>query len=251
MPPLPPSPIFLIGIYRTLEIRLFPSEQFYHGLLIDSDNIKEEVLALSSKSNDSQALPKSWNVVSPLLVSIGIRPISFFDISRGVETRVGKSLRNDAEIAFIIEFLEGIYEHLRREELTVAIITPYKAQMHRLADVISKKALFTTETRRSIEINTVDGFQGKEKDVVIFSCVRAGMPTMSHRHANNGGKEGPKGTIGFVADERRMNVALTRARKALVIVGSREKLQSDSLWSSLLESLANRGMMRVERDLHR
>lgn len=59
-----------------------------------------------------------------------------------------------------------------------------------------------------MDINTIDGFQGREKDITIFSCVRAIAP----------GRK--KGTIGFVADERRINVGLTRARCSLLVVGT-------------------------------
>jgi superfamily I DNA and/or RNA helicase len=68
-----------------------------------------------------------------------------------------------------------------------------------------------------IEINTVDGFQGREKNVIIFSCVRSGSK------------------IGFLSDYRRMNVALTRGRYALWIVGSANTLSRNSDWNALIQ----------------
>jgi regulator of nonsense transcripts 1 len=68
-------------------------------------------------------------------------------------------------------------------------------------------------------MSSVDGFQGREADVVIFCTVRCN----------------PKGSIGFLKDARRMNVAITRARRVLVVIGSRETLSSDPLWRRWIE----------------
>ena len=68
-----------------------------------------------------------------------------------------------------------------------------------------------------IEVNTVDGFQGREKDIIIFSCVRA-----EDRNRRDKG-----GGIGFLNDRRRLNVAVTRAKRGLIIVGSASTLQRD------------------------
>lgn len=84
-------------------------------------------------------------------------------------------------------------------------------------------------TIESIEFNSVDGFQGREKDVVIISCVRA----------NDGN------SIGFLSDLRRMNVVLTRARFGLYVVGSQETLSSNKAWSKLLQHAQERGCLVV------
>ncbi|CAN0493984.1 unnamed protein product, partial [Ectocarpus sp. 12 AP-2014] len=74
------------------------------------------------------------------------------------------------------------------------------------------------------QVSTVDGFQGKEVDVVLFSCVRA---------PSSGGGGG--GGIGFLADQRRMNVALTRARRSLIVLGNVGRLSSDGTWKALVD----------------
>lgn len=79
-----------------------------------------------------------------------------------------------------------------------------------------------------IDLNTVDGFQGQEKDIIIISCVRAG--------------EGSRG-IGFLSDTRRLNVALTRAKSACWVVGHKETLMVDDVWKRLVEDAEERGML--------
>ncbi|KAK4378630.1 hypothetical protein RND71_000492 [Anisodus tanguticus] len=88
------------------------------------------------------------------------------------------------------------------------------------------------ESNKVVDINTVDGFQGREKDVAIFSCVRASKD---------------KG-IGFVADYRRMNVGITRARSSVLVVGSASTLRRDALWKILIESAEQRnGLYKVSK----
>ena len=75
-----------------------------------------------------------------------------------------------------------------------------------------------TEMYKHIEVNTVDGFQGREKDVILFSCVR------TYR-------------IGFLSDERRLNVAITRAKYACILIGSVSCLRRNSTWNALIQHL--------------
>ena len=102
----------------------------------------------------------------------------------------------------------------------VGIITPYRDQLSELRRVFERHA-------SDVELNTVDGYQGREKDIIIFSCVRA---------ANGTG-------VGFLADVRRMNVALTRARVGMFILGSEAALRSNSKWSSLLQHARATGVL--------
>jgi len=72
----------------------------------------------------------------------------------------------------------------------------------------------------------VDGFQGQEKDIIIFSCVRASQ----------------SGSVGFLADIRRMNVALTRARQSLFILGHADTLRREEIWGDLVRDAEQRGL---------
>lgn len=83
----------------------------------------------------------------------------------------------------------------------------------------------------------MDGFQGKEVDVVLFSCVRA--PSSASGGHGHGHGNGGCGGIGFLADQRRMNVAITRARLSLVVIGNARRLSSDGNWRALVEHAAS------------
>ena len=111
------------------------------------------------------------------------------------------------------------------KEPLIGVISPYKSQVsyikQRLREVLP-------ETAAHVDVNTIDGFQGREKDVIIFSTVR----TATGKH---------KARIGFVADERRINVGLTRARCSLIIVGHRKALEKDFHWGALLRVVSDRG----------
>lgn len=115
------------------------------------------------------------------------------------------------------------------KEPLIGVISPYKSQTsyikQRLRDVLP-------ETAANVDVNTIDGFQGREKDVIIFSTVR----TVT-------GKD--KARIGFVADERRINVGLTRARCSLIVVGHRKALEKDFHWGGLLQTVSDRGCVAV------
>jgi len=79
-----------------------------------------------------------------------------------------------------------------------------------------------------IEINTVDSYQGREKDIMIFNCVRNNKITHE------------RGSLGFVTDPRRLNVAITRPKHFLFIVGNRPTLSKDLTWKTLIDSMASK-----------
>ena len=115
---------------------------------------------------------------------------------------------NRAEAQLTIATLTGYVERIGRERmldehLDVAIISPYRAQVQHLRQLVRRNDTLRP-LRNRIAVNTVDGFQGQERDIVIISLVRAN----------------DEGQIGFLRDLRRMNVAITRARCKLFILGS-------------------------------
>lgn len=178
-------PTLLLSVQYRMhpQIRDFPSRYFYQGRLTDSDSIV--------------SLPDETYYRDPML-----KPYVFYDVTHGRESHRGgsASFQNIHEAQFILR----LYEHLQKfvkangggKKVTVGIITPYKLQLKCLQREFEE--VMGTEEGKDIYINTVDAFQGQERDVIIMSCVRA---------SNHG--------VGFVADIRRMNVALTRARRAL------------------------------------
>lgn len=104
------------------------------------------------------------------------------------------------------------------ESIDVGIISPYRAQVQYLRQRV-KKSQFFKPYRHLISINTVDGFQGQERDIIFISLVRAN----------------DDGQIGFLADLRRMNVAITRARMKLIILGDSETLCKHKFYRQLYE----------------
>ncbi|PWA95861.1 helicase MAGATAMA 3 [Artemisia annua] len=196
-------PTILLSVQYRMhpQIRDFPSRHFYQGRLEDSDS----VLKL-----DPEVYYKD-----PLL-----RPYIFYDVTHGRESHWGGSvsLQNTHEAQFCLR----LYEHLQKtvkslglRKVTVGIITPYKLQLKCIQREFEE--VLKSEEGKDIYINTVDAFQGQERDVIIMSCVRAS----SHG-------------VGFVADIRRMNVALTRARRALWVMGNASALVQSEDWAALI-----------------
>ena len=131
----------------------------------------------------------------------------------------GASKENPAEAGWVAKILENLLQAGDLEETDIGIITPYAGQVRAIRDAL-------TERNDSVEVNTVDGYQGREKDVIIFSCVRSNSD----------------GNVGFLADPRRLNVALTRAKRGLIVIGDPETLRNDETWASWLEHIRNRNL---------
>jgi len=196
------------------EISSFPSETFYDGKLLDG--------------GDMSALRKQ-----PWHKSRLLGPYHFFDVQGQHQAAPkGHSLVNIAEINIALQLYQRLtsdypdYDFRRR----VGIITPYKSQLREL------KARFTMQYGASIvediDFNTTDAFQGREAEVIIFSCVRAS----------------PTGGIGFLQDIRRMNVGLTRAKSSLWVLGNSQSLSRGEFWRKLVED-ARRRERYTEGDL--
>ncbi|KAL3640759.1 hypothetical protein CASFOL_015727 [Castilleja foliolosa] len=196
-------PTMLLSVQYRMHphIRDFPSRYFYQGRLTDSESVVN--------------LPDEIYYKDLLL-----RPYIFYDITYGRESHRGASVsyQNTQEAQFCLR----LYEHLQKSlklmgvaKVSVGIITPYKLQLKCLQREF--KDVLNSDEGKSIYINTVDAFQGQERDVIIMSCVRA---------SNHG--------VGFVADIRRMNVALTRARRALWVMGNANALVQSEDWAALI-----------------
>ena len=140
-----------------------------------------------------------------------------------------RSLSNPGEYFILKEHLHvhfqdkvtGKYPDLG--EVSIGIISPYAEQVRHIREEIRQDAdMFGLD----IEVDTVDGFQGQEKDVIYLSLVRSNA----------------KGEIGFLKDSRRLNVALTRARKKLVIIGDMTTLSSFGLFNQLADHVEKHGV---------
>lgn len=130
---------------------------------------------------------------------------------------------NEEEAHLLIRQVERLAEEITAdlwltEQLTLGIITPYRAQVDHL-NKLAEASLILTPLKKLISINTVDAFQGQERDIIAISFVRS----------NNDGE------VGFLGDIRRTNVAMTRARKKLIMVGDSATLGAHPFYLELIE----------------
>ncbi|KAH9668004.1 p-loop containing nucleoside triphosphate hydrolases superfamily protein [Citrus sinensis] len=202
------------------DICRFPSLHFYENKLLNGEE-------MSRKS-------------APFHVTGGLGPYVFYDISDGQELR-GKnagafSLYNEHEVDAAVELLRFFRKRYLSEFVggRIGIITPYKSQLGLLRSQFSNA--FGSSVTSDIEFNTVDGFQGREVDILILSTVRAADSSS----ASSGSRSS---SIGFVADVRRMNVALTRARLSLWILGNARTLQMNYNWAALVKDAKERNLV--------
>ena len=142
-----------------------------------------------------------------------------------VEKSFGRVNKNEAELT--LQQLEAYLtkigkQRVLEERIDIGIISPYQAQVYYLRQLLRKREFFTPY-KHLISINTVDGFQGQERDVILISLVRANE----------------KGEIGFLSDLRRMNVAITRARMKLIILGDASTLTRHPFYKKLYEYISN------------
>ncbi|WP_267523358.1 AAA domain-containing protein [Campylobacter sp. MG1] len=124
----------------------------------------------------------------------------------------GKINRCNAKV--ILKELEDLLEHCKQNNLSIGIITPYKDQKHYLDISLKNIVKAFKDEKLEIDIGTVDSFQGSDRDIIIYDCVRSG--------------DGKKSKIDFIADEKRLNVSLSRSKKLLLIVGDIEFLYKSS-----------------------
>ncbi|KAL9240292.1 hypothetical protein vseg_014530 [Gypsophila vaccaria] len=187
------------------KIRTFPSREFYEDALEDGSGVEEQTT-------------RTWHDYKCF------RPFCFFDIKDGAETQPdgSGSWVNEDEVNFGLLMYRTLVEKYPelKSSSRLAIISPYRRQVKLFRQRF--KEMFGVDSEKVVDINTVDGFQGREKDVAIFSCVRASEDR----------------GIGFVSDFRRMNVGITRARSCVLVVGSASTLKKDKHWGNLIESAA-------------
>lgn len=246
------------------DIRQFPSDYFYSGLLTDADYIREGSLYRK-----------------PYHANSNFQPLLFFDLqsaaARGSDPsdEGNRSLGNVIEAGVVVNLLAALVAQYGEAINTrqIGVITFYQKQKLILQDQLRRRAgveaphpthgkhhnqnqnaptaaassssaaavssaaasasASSSAPRAAggivglehVEVSTVDGFQGREKDIILVSCVRGGS----------------SGGLGFVDDVRRMNVALTRAKFACWVVGDSRALRKSPHWSAFLDSATKRG----------
>ena len=142
------------------------------------------------------------------------------------------------QITIIIELIKkiiNVYNNDIKVILSkVAILSPYSKQVNEINNILKK--IIIDNNGNTIEVNTIDGFQGKEKSIIIFSTVRS---------------LGSK-TIGFLSDERRINDGLSRAKNCLIIIGDCKCLMKDPIWDKLIRYSFRKGTFyKIQGDVHK
>ena len=180
----------------------FPNHTFYEGRLVDG-------ITAADRPNPAGLLWNDWEV-----------PMAFLPVN-GDEllSPDGASKENPAEAGWVAKILENLLQAGDLEETDIGIITPYAGQVRAIRDALP-------ERNDSVEVHTVDGYQGREKEVIIFSCVRSNSD----------------GIVGFLSDARRLNVALTRAKRGLIVIGDPDTLRNDETWASWLDYIRSRNL---------
>ena len=200
-----PETVSLLKIqYRMHEdIMRFPSRWFYHDELEAAPEVKYRgILDFDT--------PVSWIDTSELDLQEKAVAEGTGRLNTGEAELLVRELKNYMERIGIRRILE--------EHIDFGVISPYRAQVHYLRHLLKKETFFRP-CRRLITVHTVDGFQGQERDVIMISLVRANE----------------KGQIGFLRDLRRMNVAITRARMKLLILGEAVTLTRHPFYRELYE----------------
>ncbi|KAM9924741.1 hypothetical protein OXX59_004328 [Metschnikowia pulcherrima] len=223
-------------------ISKFPREKFYDGLLKDG---------LTPADRSMEGIPEN--------------PVVFWDTcGKSPEGTVFSRFREDSGLTYAnkgeVDFIQKALIHLIYEKnikkSEIGVITPYRGQRDLISSTLVKNDLVNPEkddvhvevdredfyneskpvtihTVSDIMVASIDAFQGREKDFLIMSCVRSNKLNK----------------IGFLSDARRMNVALTRARYGLILIGDVECLKnSDGLWREYIESLEEAGSIKKDAD---
>uniref|UniRef100_A0A671PW15 Probable helicase senataxin n=1 Tax=Sinocyclocheilus anshuiensis TaxID=1608454 RepID=A0A671PW15_9TELE len=186
------SPILLLSVQYRMhpDICEFPSKYIYNSALKDDCETAQKRCSLS------------WP----------FKPYKVFDVTDGIEKKERDSFSNHKEVKLVLLLLKLLGE---KQSVRVGVITPYNAQKRRILNAVRGSGI-----DNKVEVDTVDGFQGREMDCIIVSCVRASSEM---------------GSIGFVGNRQRMNVTITRARFSLFILGHIRTLREQSDWRALIE----------------
>ena len=204
-----PEAVSLLRVqYRMNDtIMQFPNQCFYDGQLESDESVKYRGIldwdkAVEWVTPPADAVSEEWKEMT---------------------ARDGVSRVNPAEAELTVRTLKEYFEKIGKERILgeridVGVISPYKGQVYLLRRMVKRDTWFKP-FRHLITINTVDGFQGQERDVIVISLVR----------------QNEFGEVGFLRDLRRMNVAITRARMKLIVIGDYGTLGGQPFYRLLYE----------------
>ncbi|CAJ1456465.1 unnamed protein product [Effrenium voratum] len=201
--------------YRMLpQIAEFPNNTFYNGQVVND----EIVMQLERQMQDIIHAPdRDWNFDTAIrLFDTGPGPFEERDFTN-------MSTSNPYEAEMVVKLLTQFFRANESDRrLSVGIIAPYNGQVRLIKDRINgeKSTVSSRKLEKKVKlVKTVDGFQGNEQDIIVISTVRSNL----------------KGQLGFVSDHRRLNVAITRARFRLWVIGDLQTLANDEMWANFIK----------------
>jgi superfamily I DNA and/or RNA helicase len=193
----------------------FSSRYFYEGRLLAAENTEKHFL-------DRQ---------EPVLEYIDTAGSGYMEQLE----EESLSTYNTDEAIFSLKYLEEMIKRIGIAKIktnlwSIGLIAPYKAQVRKFNELLFDTYNFPNLRSFSdfLTIDSIDGFQGQERDIIIISLVRSN----------------PKGEIGFLSDTRRMNVALTRAKRKLVVIGDSATLSVHPFYQAFLDYIDEKGCYR-------
>ncbi|XP_056586884.1 probable helicase senataxin isoform X2 [Triplophysa dalaica] len=203
-----PSPVFLLSMQYRMhpDICEFPSKYIYNNML----------------KSDCETAQKRCSFSWPF------KPYRVFDVTDGRENKERDSFFNLKEVKLVMMLLNLLGE---KQSVRVGVITHYNAQKQKILEALRESG--SEYKHLQVEVDTVDGFQGREMDCIIVSCVRASSEM---------------GSIGFVGNRQRMNVTITRAKFSLFVLGHLRTLKEQSDWGALIEDAGRRGTVIKTRE---
>ena len=186
----------------------FSNIHFYEGKLKAAEEVAEQCLDITP----TEPIAISETIWSPN------KPLVFINTNGTApeHSRAGSKSRENPKEALLVQTIVRALLHLGLNSNAIGVITPYDDQV----DLLRQRA-----ATNGLEISTVDGFQGREKDVIIVSFVRSN----------------DKGDIGFLQDLRRLNVSVTRARKKLIMIGDEDTLSHSPTYRGLIALAVENG----------
>ena len=184
-------------------IREFPSSRFYENKL-------EDGCSPSDRPPAAGFLWPDWD-----------KPVAFVPVHGAeIEEESGSSRSNMDEAAIVVQIVNDLLAPGDLAPEDIGVISPYAGQVRLIRSMVD-------DVIEGLEVKSVDGYQGREKEIIVLSTVRA----------NDAGK------VGFLSNYRRLNVALTRAKRGLIVIGDDRTLRNDPTWASWLDWISESNLM--------
>ena len=198
------TPHMLTTQYRMHpSIREFPSSRFYENRLDDGCGKQD-------RPPVAGFLWPDWD-----------KPVAFVPVHGAeIEEEAGSSRSNMDEAAVVIQVVNDLLLPGDIKPEDIGVISPYAGQVRLIRSMVDEQI-------QGLEVKSVDGYQGREKEIIVLSTVRSNE----------------EGNVGFLSNYRRLNVALTRAKRGLIVIGDDRTLRNDSTWSSWLDWVSESNLM--------